>query len=67
MGPQSTTEFAKMLRYNTSLQFLDLESNQLTGGGNEFWAIYEFVNFLDYNKTLLSLNVANNELDEKCG
>ena len=39
----------------------------MTGGGNEFWAIYEFVNFLDYNKTLLSLNVANNELDEKCG
>jgi len=31
------------------------------------WGVYELVEFLDHNKTLLSLNLANNQMDEKCG
>lgn len=31
------------------------------------WGVYEFVEFLDSNETLLSLNLANNQMDEKCG
>ena len=27
----------------------------------------DFIDFLDFNKTLLTLNVANNDLDENCG
>jgi len=56
-----------MLKRNTGLTSLDLESNQLTTGGSEFYGIYKFVEFLDYNTTLLSLNLANNDLDEECG
>lgn len=67
LGPRSIAEFGRTLKHNETLRYLDLESNQLTAGGQEFWGIYEFVNFLDSNKTLLSLNLANNDLDEKCG
>ena len=67
LGPRSISLLGTYLKVNESLKYLDLESNQLTAGGQEFWGIYEFVNMLDSNKTLLSLNVANNDLDEKCG
>lgn len=67
LGPKSIVEFGKMLRYNKSLKSIDLESNFLTLGGSEYWGLYEFVEFLDHNNTLLSLNLANNDLDEKCG
>ena len=47
---------------------IDLESNQLVGGdSNDTVGMYEFIDFLSYNKTLLSLNIANNQLDEKIG
>ena len=36
-------------------------------GGQSFWGIYDFVECLDTNTSLLSLNLANNDLDEKCG
>jgi len=39
----------------------------LTEGGTEHWGIYQFVEFLEHNDTLLSLNLCNNDLDEKCG
>lgn len=67
LGPKSLAEFGRTLKFNTTLKYLDLESNQITMGGQEPWGVYEFVEFLDHNKTLLSLNLANNELDEKCG
>lgn len=44
-----------------------MESNNLTEVGQTFWGFYEFIEFLDYNKTLLSLNLANNDLDDECG
>jgi len=52
---------------NKTLKYLDLESNQLTVDGQDMWGVYEFVEFLGANKTLLSLNLANNQMDEKCG
>ena len=67
LGPKSAAEFGRMLTYNNGLKHLNLESNQLTLGGQEHWGIYQFVEFLSTNNTLLSLNLANNELDEKCG
>lgn len=67
MGPKSATEFGKALKTNKTLKFLDLESNQLTLDGQEFRGIYDLVEFLDHNTTLLSLNLANNQMDEECG
>lgn len=53
---------------NTGLKLLDLEGNQLVGGdANDQIGLYEFVEFLDSNTTLLSLNIANNLLDAKIG
>mmetsp|Transcript_13389 Transcript_13389/g.20936 ORF Transcript_13389/g.20936 Transcript_13389/m.20936 type:complete len:153 (+) Transcript_13389:613-1071(+) len=31
------------------------------------WGVYELVDFLSDNDTLVSLNLANNQMDEKCG
>lgn len=67
LGPKSAAEFGRMLARNKGLRHLNLESNQLTLGGQEHWGIYQFVEFLSTNNILLSLNLANNELDEKCG
>ena len=67
LGPNTAAEFGRVLQHNTTLQYLDLESNQLTLDGQEFYGMYEFVNLLEHNDTLLSLNLANNGLDEKCG
>lgn len=67
LGPKSAAEFGRMLAKNKGLRHLNLESNQLTLGGQEHWGIYQFVEFLSTNNNLLSLNLANNELDEKCG
>ena len=47
---------------------LNLEANQLNSeNGSDPWGLYEFVEFLDHNTTLLSLNVANNQIDETTG
>lgn len=66
LGPKTIAELGRTLCYNTTLQYLDLENNQITAG-QDFSGIYDFINFLDKNTTLLSLNLANNEMDEKCG
>lgn len=31
------------------------------------WGVYELVEFLENNKTLLSINLSNNQMDERCG
>ena len=67
LGPKSAAEFGRALCHNKALKSLDLENNQLTIGGTEHWGIYQFVEFLDQNDTLLSLNLSNNDIDEKCG
>lgn len=67
LGIKSATEFGKALKKNKTLQYLDLESNQLTLDGQEMRGIYDLVEFLDHNTTLLSLNLANNQMDEEIG
>lgn len=44
-----------------------MESNQLTSDGTSLGGINEFIEFLKYNKTLISLNLANNQLEQPCG
>ena len=56
----------KSIRYNKTLTFLDLENNCFTSDGTEFRGIYQFFEFLDNNKTLISQNIANNDSDETC-
>jgi Ran GTPase-activating protein (RanGAP) involved in mRNA processing and transport len=60
IGIKSATEFGKALKTNKTLLYLDLESNQLTMDGQEMRGVYDLVEFLDHNTTLLSLNLANN-------
>jgi Ran GTPase-activating protein (RanGAP) involved in mRNA processing and transport len=67
LGPKCAAQFGKALKQNTSLLSLNLESNQLTQDGQECWGIDEFISFLYENKTLISLNIANNSLDTTVG
>ena len=67
LGPECAYAFGRALRVNTTLKYLDLESNNLTNDGTEFGGITDLFTFLPENKTLLSLNLANNGLDESCG
>ena len=67
LGPLCAFAFGRVLQENKSLRFLDLESNQLTNDGSDFKGVLEMLNFLDHNDTLMSLNIANNSLNEDCG
>ena len=67
IGPESAYYFARALKVNKTLKYLDLESNNLTTDGTDFSGVTEFFTFLPINNTLLSLNLANNGLDESCG
>jgi len=67
LGPKSFCAFGNVLKVNKSLKLLDLESNQLTVDGQEPHGVYQFSECFKENKTLLSLNIANNQIDEKCG
>ncbi len=58
---------ALALSKNKTLQYLDLESNDLTHEGQKNGGVEELINALSKNKTLLSLNVANNRLDAEIG
>jgi len=55
--------FAMALRKNTTLRYLDLESNNLTNDTEENGGVEEMIVALAQNKTLLSLNMGNNRLD----
>jgi len=59
--------FALALRKNTTLKYLDLESNNLTQDTEENGGVEEMITALAENKTLLSLNLANNRLDAQIG
>ena len=67
LGPLCAFAFGRVLHENNTLRYLDLESNQLTNDGSDFKGVLEMFNFLDHNSTLLSLNIANNNLNEDCG
>jgi len=45
LGPKSAAEFGRMLSANKGLKHLNLESNQLTLGGQEHWASTNLSNF----------------------
>lgn len=49
------------------MKFLDLDNNMLTSDGDDTTGLLSFIEALKHNKTLLSLNVANNRLDEAIG
>ena len=68
LGPKSAKEFGLALKVNTTLRFLDLESNQLTMGNEDTSGVQHYlIDALRTNTSLLSLNVANNQLDEGLG
>jgi hypothetical protein len=68
LGPQSASEFGRALMVNKTLKTLTLESNLLNSeNGDDQWGLYDLAEFLPKNTTLLSLNLANNQIDEKSG
>jgi len=67
LGPRTAREFSHVLKVNKNLQFLDLENNSLTTDGDDPTGLISFIQALKNNDSLLSLNVANNRLDETIG
>ena len=67
LGLQTARAFAKVLRENKTLKFLDLESNNLTHDSEENAGVEEMIAALATNTSLLSLNLGNNRLDEQIG
>ena len=67
LGNQTARVLALALKKNKTLRYLDLESNDLTRNGEENAGVVEMISALIHNKTLLSLNMANNGLDEPTG
>lgn len=67
LGPKTAKELGNALLVNKSLRYLDLESNQLTQDNEDVKGMVVFIEALKQNKTLTSLNVANNKLDQDMG
>ena len=67
LGPKTSREFGNVLRFSTTLKFIDLDNNMLTSDGDDDTGLRFFIEQLKHNKSLLSLNVANNRLDEGIG
>ena len=56
-----------MLLYNKSLRVIDLENNNLTKNGSDVSGVLAIADALRKNDTVLTLNLHNTNLDEKCG
>lgn len=77
LGPKTIFAFGKALEVNKTLRVLDLEANDIYKDKDAPFdpdtkkavipKIYSFIESLQKNKTLLSLNLANNQMDERCG
>lgn len=67
LGPKSAREMGNVLRLSKTLKFLDLEGNVLTSDGDDASGLMVFIEALKVNQSLLSLNMANNRLDEAIG
>jgi len=67
LGPECAYAFGRALQTNKTLKYLDLESNQLTSDGTTNGGVSDLFKFLPKNKTLISLNLANNQMNESCG
>ena len=67
LGMQTARVFALALRKNKTLRYLDLESNNLTNDTEDCQGVDEMIEALADNTTLLSLNLANNRLEDNIG
>lgn len=67
LGLQTAKAFALALKKNTTLRYLDLESNNLTHETEDNHGVEEMIKALAENTSLLSINLANNKLDEQIG
>lgn len=67
LGANSAREFGTALKVNNTLLLLDLENNYLVNVSGDDEGVKAFTDCLNYNKTLLSLNMGNNAMDPKCG
>ena len=67
LGPKTAREFAYLLRLTTTLKYLDVENNQLTSDGDDISGVLALADALKVNKSLVSLNMANNNLDDVVG
>ena len=64
LGPKTAREFGHMLKISKIMKFIDLDNNMLTSDGDDTSGLIFFIEALKENKTLMSLNVANNKLDD---
>lgn len=67
LGPKTTTALANMIQTNKSLRVIDLENNNLTLGGTDTAGVIALADALRKNDAVLSLNLYNTQLDERCG
>lgn len=77
LGPKSIQAFGIALEQNTTLRVLDLESNDIYKDKDAPFdpetkrpvipKLFHFIDSMQKNKTLLSLNLANCQMDESCG
>lgn len=68
LGAKTAKELGFALQMNSTLKFLDLESNQLSPQDNtDSSGIMRFIDGLRVNNALLSLNVSNNQLGPEIG
>ena len=67
LGLLTARVLATVFRKNTTLKYLDLESNNLTHDGEESGGVEDMIQALATNTTLLSLNLGNNKLDDTIG
>jgi len=66
LGPNTARAFGEALLENKTLRYLDLEGNQLQHDQNST-GIETLIDSLNRNTTLLSLNIANNDLSDMIG
>jgi len=67
LGPKTAKEFGHLLKITNTLKFLNFENNMLTNDGDDTSGLFTFIEAIKSNKTLLSLNMANNRLDDSIG
>ena len=77
LGPKSIYAFGRALLTNKTLRVLDLESNDIYKDKDNSIdpetkryvnpKLFYFIDCMSKNKTLLSLNMANCQMDERCG
>jgi Leucine Rich repeat len=77
LGPKSIQAFGSALEQNTTLRVLDIESNDIYKDKDAPFdpetkravvpKLFSFIESMQKNKTLLSLNLANCQMDDRCG